>query len=149
VYRSSLMTYQTRDLIPLLPKACRAGQDNQATFNAPEVGGPEAIHGPGRSCRRHPVEPPTPRHPSGRRGSDQRSRHRDYGDPARRIRAAQLYRAGPPHLLCPLRFRLHRIARAGPEQVAWRQRRGVAPNRVIDILARGHTRVARLPGPAE
>ena len=86
---------------------------------------------------------------SGRRGSDQRSRHRDFGDAAGRVRTPQLYRAGSPNILCALRFRLHRIARAGPERVAWRQRRGVAPNRVIDILARGHSRVARLPGPAQ
>ena len=78
-----------------------------------------------------PPEPkPSPTAPShldgqsGRRGSDQRSRHRDYGDAACRVRTPQLYRAGSPNLLCPLRFRPRRIARAGPEQVAWLATKG-------------------------
>jgi hypothetical protein len=169
-----LMTFQTRDRIPLPPR-CISSRPHSTCWS-PQPGGHSrtwlivsATHGRRRRVRRcrsaraphrgacycqeshiwarstaPPGPKPGPTAPShlvgqsGRRGSDQRSRHRDYGDAADRIRAPQLYRAGSPNLLCALQFRLHRIAQARPEQVAWRQRRGVAPNRVIDILAPRH-----------
>jgi hypothetical protein len=39
----------------------------------------------------------------------------------------QLYRAGSPNVLCSLRFRLHLIARARLEQVAWTATKGSSP----------------------
>jgi hypothetical protein len=69
VYRSSLMTFQSRDLIPLLPKACRAGQKIRphSTRRSRQPGGhsrtwptvsatPRSSHSP-RGVRRVGVDP--------------------------------------------------------------------------------------------